>query len=1344
MSRTKAYGPFAFSLTCIILHAIFSSVYVYFDSKPKNRTTRSLLQCINGLIVLEVWKSMKIGRPTFEMQQIRILEGCLESAPQALIQLYYILQYGEGFADVIVLISLSFSMIALSTIATSVDYYAKRHIVFCGKRLPFYTVLDTIARTSEICFRCFLILFVMYYTSTRGIIAYVIISNFAFFTIVLSYRILHPYSRETDDFEKIAMFVFDKMDKDGNGYIYLPELIEFSKEADISGGRTFWNAMENPDGISKATWMKFFRDPSNTRDRFMKEVILKMTAYAESLDDYEIIIEDEGGAEIDEPGRNVYKFQKLTKNPTAEVLEFKKENFFLHTGTKCVSMKDLEEMVEVEFIDPDCSLLVSKSDWRELIISYSNIKQLKEVTYVGYFYGDWKEEITESLESKNLTDVNTYQYSSSSLMRRIYERIGNFNDLQVSFLSMFFLHPDFSRGIFLFLNLYRIIESLIFFVVAMMYFESQTEVLFLSCLGGIAFFSFLLFRFGGLFDITTYINVQERQLDYLFSVQQYDLIERLINRKEISRTDCIGYGEQLRSKINFSIETGQKMNFLMSDYISFKFTCQELQEHGFGCLHLFADGEGFSINDILASGFTLQSFQRAGVSVAHFRTIASILDLQEAGWSIQDFKDSNYDCKQIVSAQKEFHLKDFRAAGYTYKDLKSAGVTATQFKENGKDVKLMKRIDFTLEQLRTCFTLKELRQGYTSKEIISGSKNAYTPQEYVEAGFTLKKLRKYGVQLDPQTLQNTKVKYLKALGFSISEVLSAMNSKETINFREIIDAGYDLPRHQQYSLKQFVDGGLFPMELTQMGFSDKELRQFFTLDDFKKSDFTFSAIMNAGFDVQEVAKDIPDLDTFLSSFKCNVNTVFNTGFSRTFPLSEFRIKELRFMHVRRRGFSLRECLDAGYSVRQLRKAFTIPELLEENVNLPTNVRKIPASTLAENGCSAHALHAAGYEVEDFRAYCSAKELCEIGISAEKLKLVKYPDQDIARAGYKFQELMEAGVDWQAIVNSGFSLNEFCVAGVPVIKLKAARFEDREIIQAGYELTELVNANIGISSILQSGYTLKECYLARCDVIRLKSRLTQAGYSIVDLVRAGYAIADLLKAYDPETLLKSDIPAEDFEKDGYVFTVNEIMYTDVDSDLLLEKGFNVAKLARAGWTGEQLVEQGFYLDDFKAVDYRPGQIEEFFEINDFLEVGYEPLDLIRDGFNMKRLIRKNGEVFRADLFRKSGVQCNYNSLKQQKVRAKFLFNAGFRTVELARFGFPAKELRDELRLNLQELQDLHYSGPELYDAGFNLRELLEVGFPLADFDMDARVKSGIPQQELMKLGKNRKKRKKKKV
>ena len=88
-----------------------------------------------------------------------------------------------------------------------------------------------------------------------------------------------------------------------------------------------------------------------------------------------------------------------------------------------------------------------------------------------------------------------------------------------------------------------------------------------------------------------------------------------------------------------------------------------MQEHGFGCLELFAEGEGFSINEILASGFTLQSFQQAGVSAAHFRTIASISDLQEAGWSIYNLKTSNYDCKQIVSAQKEFHLKDFRDAG---------------------------------------------------------------------------------------------------------------------------------------------------------------------------------------------------------------------------------------------------------------------------------------------------------------------------------------------------------------------------------------------------------------------------------------------------------------------------------------------------------------------------------------------------------------------------------------------------------------------------------------------------------------------------------------------------------
>ena len=89
----------------------------------------------------------------------------------------------------------------------------------------------------------------------------------------------------------------------------------------------------------------------------------------------------------------------------------------------------------------------------------------------------------------------------------------------------------------------------------------------------------------------------------------------------------------------------------------------ELREHGFDCLELFADGEGFPIETILMSGFTLECFQRAGISVAHFRTIASISDLQEAGWSIQNFKDANYDCKALVSAQKEFNLEAFRSAG---------------------------------------------------------------------------------------------------------------------------------------------------------------------------------------------------------------------------------------------------------------------------------------------------------------------------------------------------------------------------------------------------------------------------------------------------------------------------------------------------------------------------------------------------------------------------------------------------------------------------------------------------------------------------------------------------------
>merc|ERR1719354_306699 len=259
-------------------------------------------------------------------------------------------------------------------------------------------------------------------------------------------------------------------------------------------------------------------------------------------------------------------------------------------------------------------------------------------------------------------------------------------------------------------------------------------------------------------------------------------------------------------------------------------------------------------------------------------------------------------------------------------------------------------------------------------------------------------------------------------------------------------------------------------------------------------------------------------------------------------------------------------------------------------------------------------------------------------------------------------------------------------------------------------------------------------------------MKKAGYSVADLMRAGYSIAHLVKVYGPETVLKSDISAEDYEEDGYVFTApviaNEIISSDVGPDLLLEKGFDVAILAGAGWTEKQLVEEKFDIDDFKAVDYPPGKIEEFFAIDDFLQAGYEPLDLIRGGFNIKKLIRKKGEIFRADLFRKAGVQYHYETFEKQKVKPKLLFNAGFREAEIVKFGFPAKELRHGLGLDLQELQHLNYSGPELYDAGFGLKELLEVGFPLADFDMDARVKSGMSQQELMKLGKKEKKTKQK--
>ena len=90
MKSEKAFGPMIFSISMMSIYALLSAIYVWFDSKESRN---GILQFFNTLIFLEVYNSLYEGHAMQELQDIRLLETIFESAPQALLQIYFVMEY---------------------------------------------------------------------------------------------------------------------------------------------------------------------------------------------------------------------------------------------------------------------------------------------------------------------------------------------------------------------------------------------------------------------------------------------------------------------------------------------------------------------------------------------------------------------------------------------------------------------------------------------------------------------------------------------------------------------------------------------------------------------------------------------------------------------------------------------------------------------------------------------------------------------------------------------------------------------------------------------------------------------------------------------------------------------------------------------------------------------------------------------------------------------------------------------------------------------------------------------------------------------------------------------------
>ena len=155
-------------------------------------------------------------------------------------------------------------------------------------------------------------------------------------------------------------------------------------------------------------------------------------------------------------------------------------------------------------------------------------------------------------------------------------------------------------------------------------------------------------------------------------------------------------------------------------------TSQELRSCGCDTRFLCEAGfSGYSLQELLDSGYTSQQLRQAGFTVADFQDSGLAgLQLRDAGFTSGDLLQGGLAPQQILASG--FGLDELRQAGTTPQELLNDGVTLEELVEDAQ---------FTLEELcRGGLTLRQMFEaGFTARELRDFG---FTPQELLDGRFT--------------------------------------------------------------------------------------------------------------------------------------------------------------------------------------------------------------------------------------------------------------------------------------------------------------------------------------------------------------------------------------------------------------------------------------------------------------------------------------------------------------------------------------------------------------------------------------------------------------------------------
>lgn len=235
-------------------------------------------------------------------------------------------------------------------------------------------------------------------------------------------------------------------------------------------------------------------------------------------------------------------------------------------------------------------------------------------------------------------------------------------------------------------------------------------------------------------------------------------------------------------------------------------------------------------------------------------------------------------------------------------------------------------------------------------------------------------------------------------------------------------------------------------ELANTGYSAKDLTQCgYNLAQLQDAGFSAKQLEQAGYSAEQLRK----AGFYIPSTNPNCSVA---------ALQKARNKGASANTLAQEGCGAEALLAAGYSAAEVAQAEKIAKICNPDALKQARAEGVSASQLRGNGCGVEALKAAGYTASDLKAAgFSAKQLKAAGFSAKQLKQAGFSAAQLKAAGFTAGQLKNAGFSAAALKNAGFTAQQLRDAGFSAQQLKAAGFTPDELRQAGFTRGDLLRA-----------------------------------------------------------------------------------------------------------------------------------------------------------------------------------------------------------------------------------------------------------------------------------------------